>query len=251
MLSNNQLVNFLICGTQKGGTTALDSYLRQHPNICMANEKEVHFFDNDEYFESHPPNYSTYHSAFTPLEYHEVVGETTPIYMYWKNSPQRIFQYNPKMKLILLLRNPIERAYSHWNMERKRGNEKRPFLAALEHEKSLDNNPSRTQHRIISYIDRGYYTRQITTIKKYFPNNQILILSSHKLKQNPKSTLMQVYRFIGVPEFFSFNYTETVHSIPYDTPLSEIEKKYLLNLFREEIHKLEALLGWNCSEWLK
>jgi hypothetical protein len=60
------LVNFLICGTQKGGTTALDAYLRKHPGIYMAREKEVHFFDNEEAFKRRSPDYSAYHAFFEP-----------------------------------------------------------------------------------------------------------------------------------------------------------------------------------------
>ena len=217
----------------------------------MADKKEVHFFDNDEHFTLPHPNYSTYRAAFTPQTPRQILGETTPIYMYWKNSPQRIFQYNPNIKLILSLRNPIERAYSHWNMEQKRGNETRSFFEALEYEQNLRKNPSRTQHRIISYIDRGFYTKQITRIRNFFPSEQVLIFKTQDLKQTPESILRKVYDFIGVPEFLSFNYTKPVHRTPYNKPLSEMEKIYLSNIFHEEINKLETLLGWDCSDWLR
>ena len=117
---SDRVVNFLICGTQKGGTSALDAYLREHPEICMADKKEVHFFDNKKFFNKNKPDYSKYHSFFNPQSSHKLLGETTPIYMYWHDSPRRIWQYSPNMKIIVILRNPIDRAYSHWNMERSK-----------------------------------------------------------------------------------------------------------------------------------
>ena len=124
-------IDFIIAGTQKGGTTALYEYFRLHQNICMADKKELHFFDEDRYFEKKNPNYSKYHRYFSPNEHSQIIGEATPIYMYWNKSIERIHVYNPKIKLIIILRNPIDRAFSHWNMERDKGRESRTFLKAI------------------------------------------------------------------------------------------------------------------------
>ncbi len=127
-------VGFLICGTQKGGTTALDAYLREHPEVCMANAKEVHFFNDGPRFSGGDPDYSPYHAYFSPEPAHKVIGEATPIYMYWETAPRRIWEYNPNMKLIVLLRNPIARAFSHWNMETRRSSETLSFIDAIKNE---------------------------------------------------------------------------------------------------------------------
>lgn len=127
-------VNFLICGTQKGGTIVLDAYLRTHPEICMANHKEIHYFDREKYFLYQKPDYRQYHEFFNPNQNHKVLGETTPLYMYWYTAPRRNWEYNSNMKLILILRNPIERAYSHWNMQRDRGYDTLPFHKAIQSE---------------------------------------------------------------------------------------------------------------------
>ena len=79
-------VDFIICGTQKGGTTALDAYLRRHPAIGLAGAKEVHFFDNEDAFRDGRPNYDVYHSAFPSSPSHQLIGEATPIYMYWYDA---------------------------------------------------------------------------------------------------------------------------------------------------------------------
>ena len=132
-------IDFIIAGTQKGGTTALDEYFRTHQSICMAHKKEVHFFDEDRYFEKKSPNYSKYHKYFSPNDYSQVIGEATPIYMYWNKAIERIHVYNPQIKLIIILRNPIDRAFSHWNMERDKGRESRTFLKAILDEASKIN----------------------------------------------------------------------------------------------------------------
>ena len=105
MTAKIKRVNFLIAGVQKGGTTILDNYLRSHPDICMANKKEVHFFDNEKLFHDKftKIDYEQYHSQFTKKNSHKVIGESTPIYTYWKPAAKRIFEYNKDMKLIILL----------------------------------------------------------------------------------------------------------------------------------------------------
>ena len=121
------MVDFLICGTQKGGTSALHEYLSEHPDLCLSATKELHFFDNEELFQQGAPDYAPCHAAFRQKMPSQLAGESTPIYMYWEPSPKRIWEYNPRMKLIVLLRNPIDRAYAHWNMERSGGRRAFPF----------------------------------------------------------------------------------------------------------------------------
>jgi hypothetical protein len=101
---------FLIAGVQKGGTTALFDYLRDHPQLNLAPEKEVHFFD-DEAQDWSAPDYDAFHARFAPAGPGRISGEATPIYTYWPDSLERIRAYNPEMKLILLFRDPIARAW--------------------------------------------------------------------------------------------------------------------------------------------
>src|SRR3954470_7937054 len=150
-------VNFVIGGTQKGGTSALNRFLRQHPEICMPDErKELHYFDREEEFRGRP-NYKHYHANFKPQRGQRVLGEATPIYMYWEPAPRRIWSYNPQMKWILLLRDPAERAFSHWHMARARDEETLPFAQAIAQEPERCREALPLQHRVYSYIDRGFY----------------------------------------------------------------------------------------------
>lgn len=248
MFCRKKMVDFVICGTQKGGTTALDAYLREHPKICMATTKEVHYFDEEQYFVDNAPDYSVYHDFFEPKWSHSILGEATPIYMYWRACAKRIRQYNPNMKIIVLLRNPIERAYSHWNMECLLGLDDVPFWEAIstEQERSKDVLPQ--QHRVYSYVDRGFYVEQLERLWHYFPKNQVLIIKNEDLKRQPNETLERVCNFLDVPVFETV-IEKDVHSRPYKSKLSERERDFLARIFEPEISKLEAVLDWDCSDW--
>lgn len=242
-------VDFIICGTQKGGTTALDVYLRENPSICMAEKKEVHFFDNEENF-AKKADYSSYHSLFNPTSSHKLLGEATPIYMYWYSAPRRIWEYNQDIKLIVLLRNPIERAYSHWNMERSRGYESLPFWEAIQNERQRCMEALPLQHRVYSYIDRGFYVEQLRRLWAFFPKNQTLVLKSERLKYQPQEALHEVYSFLGVDGGDAVSFKD-VHSRKYDLPMTNKERSHLRYIYEFEIRELERELGWDCSDWLK
>jgi hypothetical protein len=246
---NTKKVDFLIAGTQKGGTSALDAYLREHPEICMASRKEVHFFDNEEIFNRGRPDYSRYHAFFSPRPSHQLLGETTPIYMYWYDAPKRIWQYNSDMKIIIILRNPIERAFSHWNMERHRMKDPLSFYEAVQSELERCRTALPYQHRVYSYVDRGYYVEQLRRIWNYFPKCQILILRNEELKKDPIEAIGRVYRFLGVSDAARIQ-EKNIHATPYFSAMSPREWEYLMHVFEYEIRALERMLGWDCSAWL-
>src|SRR4051812_28315114 len=114
-------VSFLVAGVQKGGTTALFDYLSELPELELPAVKEAHFFDDEQNVDWVAPDYARYHALFSNPG--RTWGEATPIYIYWPNALERIRAYNPAMKLILLFRDPIARAWSQWKMEYARGNE--------------------------------------------------------------------------------------------------------------------------------
>ena len=147
--------------------------------------------DKDKFFKTENPNYNYYHSFFEPHKNHKIIGEATPIYMYWKNTIKRIYNYNSDMKLILVLRNPINRAFSHWNMEVHRKRENRTFWKAINEE--LENHAkSNKQHRTFSYLDRGFYSIQIAEILGYYNRKQVLIIRNKSLRENLNGILKQV-----------------------------------------------------------
>lgn len=242
-------VSFLIAGTQKGGTSALDSYLREHPRICLAARKEVHFFDSETAHASGRPDYAIYHRFFTPRSPDQLLGESTPIYMYWRPAPARIRAYNPAMKLIMSLRNPIARAFSHWNMERSRGAEPLPFWEAITTESARCRGAPGGQHRVFSYVDRGFYARQLERVWGCFPRAQTLILRHDDLAADPRAVLDRVCGFLGLCPLPAVR-ERRVHATPYATAMTDRERRYLMDVYEPEIGKLERLLGWDCGDWL-
>ena len=242
-------IDFVICGTQKGGTSALDAYLREHPLICMANQKEVHFFDEEKHFRGSKPDYPAYHACFSPGPSHRLLGEATPAYMYWYDAPRRMWQYNPGMKLLVVLRNPIDRAYSHWNMQRKRGIDNLSFWDALHSEKERCRAALPYQHKQFSYVDRGFYLEQLRRLSTYFARDQALIMRHEDLRSRPKETMDAICDFLGVDPVQDLQVRE-VHSHEYDSPMSKSEWEHLRFVFEYEIRGLERLLGWDCSDWL-
>ena len=241
-------VDFVIGGTQKGGTSALDVFLRQHPDICMAQTcKEVHYFDQEKNFTG-PPDYKHYHSFFRPGPKHRVIGDATPIYMYWDSAPIRIKSYNPKMKWILVLRNPVHRAFSAWNMETKRKAEWLPFKDAVEQEASRCREARPLQHRVHSYVDRGYYARQVRRLHDLFGKENCLVILNEDLLHDHRRTLQKVLRFLGVDETIIPPATKVFQHAYEEQIEAEIQAK-LINRFRSDIQELEQLLQRDLSSW--
>jgi hypothetical protein len=244
------VVDFLVCGTQKGGTTALHTYLRGHPEICVPDIKELHFFDNEENFTHRRPDYSRYHEYFHPQPGHRLLGEATPIYMYWHDAPRRIWEYNPRIKLVMLLRNPAERAFSHWSMERALGRESLSFWDAITHEEERCRQVLPLQHKWFSYIDRGYYSEQLRRIWRFFPKDRVLVLKNEDLDRSPEDTLHKICDFLGVGRFANVHMRQ-VNARSKPVPMSGREADYLRRQFQCEIRELERMLGWDCSDWLR
>src|ERR1051325_3115799 len=110
-------LDFILAGAQKSGTTALHYFLSRHPDITMGDQQEIHFFDDEQIF-SGPVDYELLHRHYASTEKSQLAGDCTPIYLYWKPAMERIWKYKPTIKLLILLRNPIDRAFAHWNMQR-------------------------------------------------------------------------------------------------------------------------------------
>jgi hypothetical protein len=243
-------VDFLVAGAQKSGTSALDAYLRDHPELCFPSEKELHFFDKDRLFASGAVDYAAYHAQFDPRPPQRLLGESTPAYLYWPQAVERIARYNPAMRFIIVLRNPITRAYSHWNYERLVGREPLAFLEALraypQRERTLP--PQRAKR--FAYVDRGCYAGQLRRLWAHFPAEQTVLFKTEELLEQPAAVLERIAGFLGIAPFPRVA-ARMRNTREYSTTMSEEEKRCLAALYREEIAELERLLGWDCSAWLE
>jgi hypothetical protein len=191
-------LNFIVIGAQKSGTTALDYYLRQHPDIGMGNRKEVHFFDNEKYFLDSVVDYKKYHQSCDFNNKSDLYGEVTPIYIYWKSAASRIWEYNEDIKLIAILRNPIDRAFSHWNMESSEHKEKHTFFDCILNEGIKAKSSLPLQSRVFSYIDRGFYSKQIKIFQRYFDENQMMFIKFEAFRKNQEDWMNQIFNFLEI-----------------------------------------------------
>ena len=242
-------LSFLVCGAQKSGTTALAAYLRQHPGIHLPEAKELHFFD-DETQAWPEPDLNALHQHFQAAEADQLWGEATPISFYWDPAAERIWRYNPAMRLIVILRNPIERAYSHWAMEHRRGDDPLPFALALEQEEARCREALPFQHRVFSYIDRGFYSSQLRRLWRFFGRGQVLVLRHEQLRLSPQSCLERIWQHLSIPPGPAITPLER-HNGDYDTAMTPACHERLRKIFWQEIGQLEHLLGWDCSDWLR
>jgi hypothetical protein len=207
------LPDFIIIGAQKAGTTSMFRYLSQHSQLLPSCVKEVHFFDGG--LNSDVDNFAKgqgWYRAHFPLKKHlddhSKTFEASPLYIFNPLTPKRIFDLVPEVKIIALLRNPTERAISHYFREKRKGRESLPILEAFQEEENRlesvvnNNDYKNNKFRHFTYKRRGLYKEQIERFLNYFPRHQILVLSSEEFFSQPDNTLRQVFEFVGVDTGF-------------------------------------------------
>lgn len=202
--SRRQLPAFLILGAQKGGTTSLHEYLAEHPLISPPTTKEVHYFDH-----AYRRGAGWYRAHFRPPSRPgEISGESTPYYLFHPLVPELVARDLPDSKLIVILRNPIDRAFSHHNHERALGFEDLPFEQAIarepdrlagEEERILADPRYRSlSHQHHSYLSRSRYADQLERWFRHADRDRFLILSSEDLFGDPRAALAETHRFLGL-----------------------------------------------------
>lgn len=253
-MSGARKVDFLIAGVQKGGTSALFEYLRAMPGLQLPELKEAHFFDDEEGVDWAGPDYRRYHELF--VEDGRRWGEATPIYLYWPNALERIAAYNPGMRLILLFRDPIERAWSHWKMEYAKGKETEPFHWCIrEGRRRLDpGDPAAPgHHRVHSYVERGFYGRQVAHLLGLFPREQCLFLRSEALRVAPRSVLEQISDFLGEPPPPAFmpRIVHPARDHDYGSRLEPADAALLADLYASDMKLFSDLTRIDPGPWTR
>lgn len=204
--------NFLIIGAQKCGTTSLHFYLSQHKDIYCSEPKELHYFD------SKKSNIEKYKKKFS--NNHKINGESTPIYIFHPNAPEKIKKELGQIKIIIVLRNPVLRAYSHYWHEIKRGWENRDFKTAINEDIRLLGKPVNEKHiRHYSYFSRGLYTNQIEKIRLLFNHENIKIIRFSELMSDPLKTTNETINFID-PTLETLNSIDNEPKNPAKIPRS-------------------------------
>lgn len=247
-------LDFIVAGAQKSGTTALYHFLRKHPRIALPDRKEMHFFDDEDIFSQQPVDYELLHQHFRkgPVRLLPVrlglAGESTPSYFYWKPAMERIWNYNPKIKLVVLLRNPIDRAFAHWNMQRFKGREPLDFIDALKEEGKRIAQPLSIESRRFAYIERGFYSEQLERVFKFFAREQVKAIKFETFRDQKQETLASIFEFLGLKPLQRIRDKDR-NVVPYRRAMTVEERKYLSGMFANDIVKVERMLGWDCSDW--
>jgi hypothetical protein len=185
---------FLIIGAMRSGTTSLARSIGAHPDVFMAREKEIHYFDLN-----YPRGIDWYRSHFSNVHEH-AVGEATQTYMYDEEARSRMASTLPDTRLIAILRNPVDRAYSHYWMNLALEREDLGFVEAIEREpERIVGSDARTRFRF-SYLDRGRYVHQLRQVCERYPREQLLVLFFEEMVESPQRVYDAVCDFLGISE---------------------------------------------------
>jgi len=254
------LPNYLILGVQRGGTTSLYMTLTEHPSIKPAIQKEVSFFDWFYWL-----GLKWYKNYFPSCKRKSITGEATPQYLFVPFVPRRIFETLPDVKMIVLLRNPVDRAYSNWGIQyaTDRPVEFLSFEEAIKAEekrlKEILYSPNKLPedisfslfHKFLlsSYKRRGMYAEQLKRYYELFPKDQILIVKSEDWFNKPKQVFERIITFLELDCWIPKTFNKTV-SIKSKIPLMNDEtRKKLVEFFKPYNDELYRLLnrdfGWD------
>lgn len=241
--------DFIIIGSPRCGTTSLYKYITAHPQVLAAANKEICFFS--EHFSK---GMAWYQAHFPPpIEAQKfLTGEATPTYLTHPLAASRLRDCLPKIKLIVILRNPVDRAFSHYQMLVRRGTERRSFERAIDAELQLlagateTDLAGRKKWQECHYIYKSLYACSLKQWLKLFPREQFLILQSEEFYANPAATLKQVFEFLEVPDFQLSNYKQYngANYQPADGGVRGILREYFQQYDRELAECANRKFSW-------
>jgi len=242
------LPHFIIIGAMKGGTTSLFNYLAQHPQILETQKKEVHYFDNN--YDRGEPWYRAHFPLRESIRSGYITGEASPLYLFNPLVAHRIRQLVPNARLIAMLRNPTERAISHYFHEVRRGREPLSLMEALHQEETrmrevVQNRDYQSMTYIhTSYKQRGKYKEQLERYLACFPREHLLLVNSEDFFEKPQDVLSTVFRFIGVDDAFEVGDLHPRNRGRNRTDVDSAVYDYLDAYFAPHNEALYRLLGY-------
>lgn len=228
-------VDFIGIASLRCGTTWTSRCLAEHPQVYFSPRKELNFFGRNyskglKYYRNFFENYNCDG---------KIKGEFTPAYYMYDEAPERIKKHFPNVKLLACLRNPIERIISNYRYTKERDPEMEPDI-------------SRALLRRRHYVSYGLYHQNLSRFFKYFDLKNILILIYEDALKNPKKFIKNVYRFLEIDEDFtppSLHKRINVSSKKGRVEMDKITRENLRETYKDDIKKLEKLLGRNLSFW--
>ena len=249
------LPDFLIIGAAKAGTTSLYDYLIQHPDIYRALRKEVHYFDSPRKGNLRLPYRSNFPTCFTKFSAKYIhkrkflTGEATPGYLFFPNCVAAIHRALPNAKLIVILRNPVDRAFSQYRDQYDRQTEILTFEDAIANEKnrmSKKAGMSEQEHifnfRMLSYLSRGIYVEQLENWFKFYPEKQFFICSTEEMSDNEQNAMSKIYEFLDIEDHILTD-TKRKNTGSHGASINPETRERLIEYFRPYNEKLYKLLG--------
>lgn len=262
--SSKEKINTFIVGTQKGGTSALFDYLKKSPQVAVGRKKEMGFFSREKVYKRGTVWYS---KQFKGTSKTNRLLDATPEYLYYPFVPERIYKYNPEAKIIIVLREPVSRAFSHYTMFRNISEQpedkKQNFLKKMQFNfpvnKPLYDIVKRktfpsfsdiieqelgTTSLQPSFVKAGQYFEQVKRYYDLFSAKNILILESSELKNNKEDCVKRTAGFLGIStKFLSEQSFETKHVGHYKEVINEDDRVFLEKHYRPFNEKLYTLIG--------
>ena len=248
--------DFIVIGAMRCGTTSLYRYITDHPRIAPAFKKEVHFYDLHyadglDWYRTHFPLKVSQRLSARGYDPGFITGEASPYYLFHPGVPARVKQHSPDAKLLVILRNPVDRAFSHYQQQVRSGTEKLSFEEALEREEErlhgevekmlADERYNSYNHRHYSYVSRGVYADQLERWFQLFPREQFLIFNSEQLYREPAATMERVFRFLGVLPSSDGDYKQ--YNATGKSRMSPETRRRLVEYFAPHNERLFQLLG--------
>ena len=252
-------LDFVGVGVQKSGTTSLHHLLAKHPGIEMPKTKELHYFERDDAFgKDYRPRAGDYGRLHRHFYFDRpIAGEITPIYLYWRHALERIQAYNPDVRIIVLLRNPVHRAYSQWGHYVRKSRrwkyrhlEIEPFRARIDKEmKRTKDKPGKQKVRL-SHIHRSLYGEQVKRAKALFAPEQLLFVKSEDFFRDQLGVTDSICRFLGAAPLTEVADIDGAHyNVGVVAPISRPDWQAAYALLADDITIVENELGWDCSDW--
>ncbi|MCI4662615.1 MAG: sulfotransferase domain-containing protein [Neomegalonema sp.] len=233
-------IDFVIAGVMKGGTTALWHILRERPDIQVAGRKELNHWLGLGARIPFGLSRLAYKARFPRRIAGKLRGEASPDYLYHPTAIDALKRCNGSLRVIIMLRDPVSRAYAHWNHYNEKGRDARRFAEAVRDEMSGACDTA--------YLARSRYAGQCSHLLSHFAAEQVLFLKSEEARQQPQDAWLQTARFLGVapepaPQRYRF------HQRSYPEPIDSQLRAQLVAHFEPDIAAVEALTGWDVSDW--
>jgi hypothetical protein len=253
-----------ILGPPKCGTSSLYTYLEQHPGFCMSKPKEPMFFEAE--FKRGKAYY--FNRYFSHWKGEPMVVDARVLHLYLPFIPQRLFSYNPQARLIAVLRNPVERAISHWWHRYSRGLESLPLKAAIAEdlnrieagycmetpgEQELYEGTASEERRMFRFfLDAGYYYGQISRFLRWFPREQLHLMMFEDLARDPLSAVAGVLKFLGTDPVPASRFLYPVINRADPQIVNHVDSAtltWLVEHYRPHNRRLQEFLGRSLEHW--